>query len=70
MHFSDKNEDIVAPLLRPEQNETDKIIYEKICVKLGVDPRIRDGESYRQLMNYNQFSYFELLRTHGTASAG
>jgi hypothetical protein len=40
------NEDIVAPLLRPEQNEVDKIIYEKtFCVKLDIDPRIRDGES-------------------------
>jgi hypothetical protein len=46
MRFSDKNEDIVAPLLRPEQNEVDKIIYEKtFCVKLDIDPRIRDGES-------------------------
>jgi hypothetical protein len=61
MGRSDTNKDVVAPLLRPEQNEADKIIYEKICAKLGIDPRIRDSDSYMQLMNYNQFSYFELV---------
>ena len=60
MHAKDGNTDIVAPLLRPDLSESDRKIYEQICKHLNVDPNIRDNESYMQLMNYNQFAYFEL----------
>jgi hypothetical protein len=28
---------------------------------LELDPLLRDNDSYMQVMNYNQFTYFELL---------
>mmetsp|Transcript_12874 Transcript_12874/g.14165 ORF Transcript_12874/g.14165 Transcript_12874/m.14165 type:complete len:106 (+) Transcript_12874:1-318(+) len=61
MHQTDTNIDIVAPILRPDVSEKDNQIYEKICKKLGVDPSLKDDNSYMQLMNYNQISYFELV---------
>ncbi len=61
MVASDTNHDIVAPILRPDLNEEDKIIYEDIAKRLGHDPRMRDSESYMQFMNYNNFVYMELL---------
>jgi hypothetical protein len=61
LHPDDNNKDIVAPILRAETNQEDKILYEKICKVLEVDPRLIDFDSYMQVMNYNQFTYFELL---------
>jgi hypothetical protein len=61
LHPGDNNKDIVAPILRADTNQADMKIYEKICKFLDVDPRLRDNDSYMQVMNYNQFSYFELL---------
>jgi hypothetical protein len=31
LHADDTNEDIVAPILRADTNQDDKILYEKIC---------------------------------------
>jgi hypothetical protein len=28
--------------------------------KLGIDPELKDNDSYMQVMNYNQFAYMEL----------
>ena len=61
MVASDKNNDIVAPLLRPDLNDADMTIFEHIATSLGHDPRLRDRKSYMQFMNYNQISYMELL---------
>jgi len=63
MHHKDTNTDIVAPILRPEivGNTKDQELYQKITKKLGVDPKLRDDESYMQFMNYNQFAYFEIV---------
>jgi hypothetical protein len=61
LHPDDTNEDIVAPILRADINQDDKILYEKICRVLELDPLLRDNDSYMQVMNYNQFTYFELL---------
>jgi hypothetical protein len=61
LHPDDTNEDIVAPILRAESNQDDKLLYEKICKELELDPLLLDNDSYMQVMNYNQFTYFELL---------
>ena len=60
LHPDDDNTDIVAPLLRPDLDENDMAIYHKITEKLGFDPNCQDDDSYMQIMNYNQFTYFEL----------
>ena len=60
MVASDDNKDIAAPLLRPDANESDKTIYERICDQLNLDPKIRDNDTYMQLMNYNQICYNKL----------
>jgi hypothetical protein len=64
MHPTDRNDDIVAPLLRPDlpDNKNDQELYHKICSKLGIDPEVKDNDSYMQLMNYNQIVYFEVQR--------
>jgi len=62
LHAQDDNKDVVAPLLRPELDEFDRKLYEdKICKRLGIDPVLADEDSYMQIMNYNQFSYFEIV---------
>jgi len=61
LHASDTNVDIVEPLLRPDTNKDDQELYEMICKHLDIDPRLRDKDSYMQVMNYNQFAYFELV---------
>ena len=60
MVASDDNKDIAAPLLRPDANESDKTIYERICDQLNLDPKIRDNDTYMQLTKYNQICYMEV----------
>lgn len=60
MVASDDNKDIAAPLLRPDANESDKTIYERICDQLNLDPKIRDNDTYMQLMNYNKICFMEV----------
>lgn len=62
MVADDDNKDIPAPLLRPDAKESDKTIYEWICDQLNLDPKIRDNDTYMQLMNYNQICYMEVRR--------
>jgi hypothetical protein len=61
MWSTDKNEDIVAPILRPDLSEKDRKTYEDIARKLEIDPSLKDNLSYMQFMNYNQICYLELL---------
>ncbi|CAB9496454.1 expressed unknown protein [Seminavis robusta] len=61
LHVSDDLKTIVAPLLRPDLSEKDKAIYEQICKRLNLDPRLLDSESYMQVMCYNQFAYMEMM---------
>ena len=61
MHASDHNKDINPPILRPDLNEEDRKEYERIATFLGYDPLLKDADSYMQFMNYNQFSYLELV---------
>ena len=61
MVASDKNTDIVHPILRPDLNEEDKKTYKVMSTALGIDPSLKDHESYMQFMNYNQICYLELL---------
>lgn len=61
MVASDKNDDIVHPILRPDLNKEDLDIYNSIAVQLNVDPTLVDNESYMQFMNYNQICHLELL---------
>lgn len=60
MVASDKNDDIVHPLLRPDLDNGDQKIYENIATQLGVDPSLKDKESYMQFMNYNQICHLKL----------
>jgi hypothetical protein len=60
MVASDKNTDIMPPILRPDLDDQDTKRYEELCQKLGIDPAMKDKESYMQLMNYNQICYLEL----------
>jgi hypothetical protein len=57
---NDTNTDIVEPILRPDIHKNDHELYLKIAKRLGIDPSLRDNESYMQMMNYNQFAYFEV----------
>lgn len=61
MVASDKNTDIVHPILRPDTSEEDKKLYERISMELGLFPSLADKDSYMQFMNYNQICYLELL---------
>ena len=61
MHASDHNKDINRPILRPDLNDGDRKEYERIASFLGYDPLLKDQDSYMQFMNYNQFSYLELV---------
>lgn len=56
----DTNTDIVEPILCPDLNKDDEALYMKIAKRLGVEPTLQDNESYMQMMNYNQFAYFEV----------
>jgi hypothetical protein len=57
---TDSNQDIVEPILRPDINQDDRALYLQIAKRLGVNISLQDNESYTQMMNYNQFTYFEL----------
>mmetsp|Transcript_19651 Transcript_19651/g.47461 ORF Transcript_19651/g.47461 Transcript_19651/m.47461 type:complete len:88 (+) Transcript_19651:990-1253(+) len=61
LHHTDDLTTLVAPLLRPDLDTEDQKLYEKICESVKADPRLRDIDSYMQLMNYNQFAYMELV---------
>ncbi|CAB9507824.1 expressed unknown protein [Seminavis robusta] len=61
LHVWDDLRTIVAPLLRPDLSEKDRELYEQICQRLNIDPRLRDLDSYMQVMNYNQFAYMEMM---------
>lgn len=61
MVWQDKNEDIVAPILRPDLYVGDDGRFREIAARLELDPEIIDFESYKQFMNYNQICYLELL---------
>jgi len=63
MVAADQNTDIVAPMLRPDLNGEDMEIYRDIALALGIDPSLKDHESYMQFMNYNQICHLELLST-------
>ena len=60
MVSGDDNKDISAPLLRPDMDDRDEAIYNRICSKLNLDPKVRDNDTYMQLMNYNQICYMEV----------
>jgi len=60
MHAADKNEDIVAPILRPDLDEDDLKLYKDIVAKLDYDPSLKDKESYMEFMNYCQIAYLKL----------
>lgn len=61
LHVTDDLKTLVAPLLRPDLDEDDRAIYEKICKSVGINPALTDDDSYMQVMNYNQFAYIELV---------
>lgn len=61
MVASDKNLDIVHPILRPDLNDEDLDTYKKMATFLDINPSLEDKESYMQFMNYNQICHLELL---------
>jgi len=61
MVHSDPNNDIVAPLLRPDLHERDRQIYQSIARTLGLDLNLGDSvDSYMQFLCYNQMCHLEL----------
>mmetsp|Transcript_5139 Transcript_5139/g.9766 ORF Transcript_5139/g.9766 Transcript_5139/m.9766 type:complete len:447 (+) Transcript_5139:96-1436(+) len=60
MAWQDKNEDIVAPILRPDLDKGDEKIFHDIASKLELNPDMVDVVSYKQFMNYNQICYIGL----------
>jgi hypothetical protein len=46
LHPGDKNDDIVAPLLRSDMNEEDLKMYKNVVKKLDLDPTLEELESY------------------------
>ncbi len=59
---TDTNIDVVPPILQAHlAGNSDYQVYERICKELKVDPLIQDHDSYMQIMNYNQFTYLELV---------
>lgn len=61
MHAADKNDDIVAPVLRPDLDQNDMKIFKDMATALDLDVTMVDRDSYLQFMNYNQIMYMELL---------
>jgi hypothetical protein len=61
MVWQDTNEDIVAPILRPDLVDEDNKTFHDIAAKLELNPDMTDFYSYKQFMNFNQFCYMELL---------
>jgi hypothetical protein len=61
MVASDKNDDIVHPILRPDLSKDDKKLYKDIAKDLGFNHTLTDNKSYVQFMNYNQICHLELL---------
>jgi hypothetical protein len=61
MYPDNKNDDIVAPLLRSDVNEEDLKIYKDVVKKLDLDPTLEEEVSFWQMMHYNQICYLELL---------
>lgn len=61
MFASDNPAEIVEPIMRPDINKEDMKLYTTIAKKLGFDPKIRDKDSWMQIMHYNQISYFKLI---------
>ena len=61
MIAADDNNDIMHPMLRPDLSQEDLKIYEDIAKVLGIDPSLKDSDSYMQFMNYNQICHLELL---------
>ena len=46
MIAGDDNKDISAPLLRPDMDDRDEAIYNQICAKLRLDPKVRGNDTY------------------------
>lgn len=61
MVWQDKNEDIVAPILRPDLLDDDNKTFYDVAAKLELNPDMKDFYSYKQFMNYNQICYLELM---------
>ena len=61
MVASDTNEDIMPPMLRPDLSSEDMKLYQEIAVELGMDPSLKDVESYMQFMCYNQICHLEMI---------
>jgi len=61
MVASDLNDDTMEPILRPDKDSGDMVIYREMAEFLEMDPRLRDKESYMQFMSYNFICYFELV---------
>lgn len=61
MVAADANTDIVHPILRPDLDASDDLLYKNAMSILGFNPSLADSDSYMQVMNYNQFCYLELM---------
>lgn len=60
MVASDTNVDTKEPWLRPDIRELDMKLYKDVTDLLGIDPTLKDDDSYQQIMNYNFLCYLKL----------
>lgn len=61
LHHTDDISYIEQPILRPDINNNDKNIAERICTDLQLDCTAVNFESYQELMGYNYICYLEMV---------
>ncbi|KAL7449203.1 hypothetical protein ACHAWC_001289 [Mediolabrus comicus] len=61
LHHTDKLAAIEEPLLRPDINDSDKKVFERIGNELGLDLTMVESQSYQEFMGYCFICYMELV---------
>ena len=64
MVADDDNKDISAPLLRPDMDDRDKAIYNRICAKLNLDPKVRDNDTQQLVGNFKYHKNILIYNLH------
>ena len=49
------------PLLRPDINQQDMQVFEKIAHELGLDPTMKESQSHQEFTAYLWIAYMELV---------
>mmetsp|Transcript_29837 Transcript_29837/g.46789 ORF Transcript_29837/g.46789 Transcript_29837/m.46789 type:complete len:158 (-) Transcript_29837:1306-1779(-) len=61
LHHTDDLTAIEEPLLRPDINDSDKKVFERIVNELRLDMTMVESQSYQELMGYCFLCYMELV---------